>query len=70
MDRTPTPEQIKKVAEALSDALYNDWEELANFVQASLEAQYEDNYECFLEDWAAYVEMVDPDADAPPLDED
>lgn len=54
----PTHEQIKKVAEALSDALFNDWEELCNFVQSSLEYQYDDEegMRNFLEDWKDYVE--------------
>lgn len=51
----PTHEQITKVAEALAEVLARDYEELVNFVQSSLEAQYEGNYECFLEDWHEYV---------------
>lgn len=54
----PTQEQVKKVAEALADALFNDWEELCNFVQSSLEYQYKDDengMRNFLEDWHEYV---------------
>jgi len=54
----PTHEQIKKVAEALADVLFNDWEELCNYVQSSLEHQYDDEegMRNFLEDWREYVE--------------
>ncbi len=51
----PKHADIKRVAEAMAEVLSRDYEELVNFVQAALEAQYEGNYECFAEDWAEYV---------------
>jgi hypothetical protein len=51
----PSHDQIRKVAEALARELAKDFDELAQFVEDTLTYQYKGNYECFVEDWQAYI---------------
>ena len=52
----PTDKRVMRVAEQMAEVLARDYEELVNFVFSSLEAQYKDSPESFLEDWREYVE--------------